>query len=148
MPIHFEHAIEVARGPERAFAVLDDLSRTPRWLARCTGIEKLTPGANAVGTKLRYAYQEGGRKGVMDGEITARIPNERLSFRYVDKMMEVSVDFRMSARDGGVRLVHAIDITPRTFFMKLFSPLIRRQLPRQTVTAMEKLRALLEADPP
>lgn len=92
MSIHFEHAIEVACPPANAFAVLDDVSQTPKWLARCTGIEKLSPGENAVGTKLRYSFREGGRTGVMDGETIERKQNERLKFRYDDKMMGVTVD--------------------------------------------------------
>src|SRR5205085_666270 len=116
MAIHFEHAIDVSRDRARAFAVLDDVAQTPKWLARCTSIEKVTPGPNAVGTKLKYAYSDGGRSGVMDGEITARTPNERLTFKYGDKMMDVTVDFRVSQIEGGARLVHAIDIAPKTFF--------------------------------
>ena len=63
---------------------------------------------------------------------------------YGDKMMEVTVDFRMVKTSSGARLTHAIDITPKTFVAKLFSPFIRRQLPKQTIGAMERLRALLE----
>ena len=146
MPIHFEHAVEVAREPDRVFGVLDDLTKTPKWLARCTGIEKLTPGANAIGTKLRYSYCEGGRSGVMDGEITARKLKEALAFRYFDKMMEVTVGIQIRKASSGSRLVHTIEITPKTFFAKLLSPLIRRQLPKQTITAMETLKGLLESD--
>ena len=144
MSIRFEHAVDVVQEPGLAFAILDDVSLTPKWLARCVGIEKLTPGPNAVGTKLRYSYREGGRTGVMDGEITARVPHERLTFRYQDKMMGVTVDFRVSRTAAGCRVVHAIEITPKTFFGRLMSPLIRRQLPKQTITAMEALRALVE----
>jgi len=127
--------------------VLDDLSQTPKWLARCTGIQQLTPGLLAVGSKLRYAYRDGGRSGVMDGEVVARSPGERLGYKYWDKMMEVSVNFRMerSPQAGAAtRLVHSIEIAPKTFLAKLFSPLIRRQLPGQTITAMESLRSLLK----
>jgi len=144
MSIRFEHAIEVARGPEQIFAILDDLSQTPRWVSRCTGIEKLSPGPNAVGTKVRYAYREGGRTGTMDGEIRARTPNERLTVGYADKMMEVVVDFQMTKKDGGARLVHTIDIKPKSLMAKLFAPLVRRQLSQQTIAAMETLRGLVE----
>ena len=144
MSIRFEHAIEVARGPEQIFAILDDLSQTPRWVSRCTGIEKLSPGPNAVGTKVRYAYREGGRTGTMDGEIRARTPNERLTVGYADKMMEVVVDFQMTKKDGGARLVHTIDIKPKSLMAKLFAPLVRRQLRQQTIAAMETLRGLVE----
>ena len=145
MSIRFEHSIDVTCAPERAFAVLDDVSLTPRWLSRCTGIEKLTPGPNAVGTKLKYDYRDAGRTGTMEGEITERTPNERLAMRYGDKMMDVTVDFRMARAEGGVRLTHAIEITPRTLLSRVFSPLIRRQLPKQTITAMESLRTLLQS---
>ena len=144
MSIRFEHAIDVARGPEQIFAILDDLSQTPRWVSRCTGIEKLSPGPNTVGTKVRYAYREGGRTGTMDGEIKARKPNERLTVGYSDKMMEVVVDFKMTRKDGGARLVHTIDIKPKSLMAKLFAPLVRRQLPEQTIKAMETLRGLVE----
>ena len=82
----------------------------------------------------------------MDGEITARAPNERLTFRYSDAMMEVGVDFQVAPSPAGTKLQHTIDITPKTFFAKLMSPLIRRQLPKQTVTAMETLRGLLQGN--
>ena len=144
MSIRFEHAIDVARGPEQIFAILDDLSQTPRWVSRCTGIEKLSPGPNTVGTKVRYAYREGGRTGTMDGTITARTPNQRLTVGYADKMMEVVVDFQMTRQDGGARLVHRIDIKPKSLMAKLFAPLVRRQLPQQTIAAMESLRGLVE----
>jgi polyketide cyclase/dehydrase/lipid transport protein len=144
MAIHFEHAVDVKTSPERAFEVLDDLGQTPSWLVRCTGLEKLTPGPNAVGHKLKYDYKDGGRVGTMDGEIVARTLNERLTCRYADKMMEVTIDFLVTKANGGARLAHTIDIKPKTFFAKLLSPLIRRQLPKQTIGAMERLRSLLE----
>jgi len=147
MPIVFQHAIDVAQTPEQAFAIVDDVARTPEWLERCTGIEKLTPGPNAVGTRLRYAFRDGGRTGSMEGVITTRVPNEHLAFRYDDPMMAVTVDFRMHRQGPGAHLVHTIEITPKTFAGKVFSPLIRRQLPKQTITAMAKLRALLENRP-
>ena len=143
MSIHFAHTIEVPQTPDRVFAVLDDFSQTPKWLSRCTGIEALTPGPKAAGTKLRYAYKEGGRSGTMDGEIAARAENERLTMKYGDKMMDVSVDFHMVPNGAGTKLTHTIDIVPRSLMSKLFAPMIRKQLPKQTVTAMESLRDLL-----
>jgi carbon monoxide dehydrogenase subunit G len=145
MSIHFEHALEVACTPERAFALIDDFDQTPRWLERCTGIETLTDGPNAVGTKVRYSYRDVRRSGTMDGEVTVRVPNERLTLRCADAVIEVTVDFRVERGARGARLVHAIDMKPRTLTAKLFAPLIRGQLPKQTVQAMERLRQLLEA---
>ncbi len=147
MSIHFAHTIELPQPPARVFAVLDDFSQTPKWLSRCTGIETLTPGPKAAGTKLRYGYKEAGRTGTMDGELTARAEGERITMHYGDKMMEVSVDFEMAPNGAGTKLTHTIDITPKAFMTKLFAPMIAKQVPKQTVTAMESLRALLAQQP-
>lgn len=143
MSVEFEHTIDVPQPPQQVFAVLDDLSQTPKWLARCTGIEVLTPGSPTIGSRLRYSYKDGGRAGGMDGEIVERVPGQKLGYRYEDKMMRVSVRFSMSPAGSGTRLTHSIDVTPKTFFARLISPLIRRQLPKQTIAAMESLRSLL-----
>ena len=144
MSIHFSHTLDIGHEPGKVFALLDDLAMTPKWLERCTGIEKLSSEPNAVGTRLRYSYREGGRTGTMDGEIVTRVPDERLTFRYGDKMMDVSVDFHVTSAAAGARLTHTIDITPKTVLAKVFAPFIRRGLPRQTITAMERLRTLLD----
>ena len=78
---------------------------------------------------------------------TATVDRRDTTFLYRDGMMDVVVDFRMSQAHAGARLVHAIDITPKTFMARLFSPMIRKQLPTQTITAMESLRGLLRAQP-
>lgn len=144
MSIHFEHAIDIARSPEDVFALIDDFSQTPGWLSSCEGIEKVTPDANMVGTKLRYLYRDATHHGTMEGQITRRIPGKRLSFEYADKSVAVTADFQLTATAEGTHLVHTIEVTPQTFLARLASPLIRSQLTRQTLAAMEALRSVLE----
>lgn len=146
MSIHFELAVDIAGSPEQVFAVLDDLARTPNWLDRCTSLEKLSPGPNAVGSRLRYAYREGGYTGVMDGEIVARVPGERLTCSYRDKLLAVTVDFRMTRIATGTRLTHAIEIVPQTLLARLMAPVIRGHLPGQTTVALERLKSAIEAE--
>src|SRR5437773_9392300 len=103
MPIEFQHTIDVPQPPEKVFALLADVSQTPRWLSRCTGIEILTPPPLGVGSRLRYSYKEGGRAGVMDGEVTDLVAGRKLGFLYQDKMMRVGVHFAMEPSGGGTR---------------------------------------------
>jgi uncharacterized protein YndB with AHSA1/START domain len=145
--IHFAHTIELVAAPSRVFAVLEDVGQTPRWLARCTGIETLSPGPLARGTRLRYAYRVGGRSGTMDGEVTAREADRHLAMHYVDKVMAVTVDFRTTAKGSGTSLIHTIDIVPRSFIVKLFAGMIRKAIPGQTIRAMETLRDLVDGGP-
>jgi Polyketide cyclase / dehydrase and lipid transport len=147
MPIACEHAVDVNVRPEVAFALLDDLPRTKEWLPPCTSLEKVAPGSNVVGDKLKYAFKQGGSSGVMDGEILARTPNERLQCVYRDRQFEVLVDFRVESAPGGSKLTHVITITPKSLMGKIMSPCIRLGLRGQTRTAMENIKTILEKQP-
>ena len=68
MPIRYEHAETVRTSPDRAFAAIDDLPLTAKWLPPCVSLEKLGSGPNAPGDKLRYVYKQGGKTAEMAGE--------------------------------------------------------------------------------
>jgi hypothetical protein len=145
MAIRYEHAETVRTTPERAFAAIDDLALTARWLPPCVSLEKVGPGPNAPGDRLRYVYKQGGRQGEMAGEIIARTPGERLLCKYHDAAFEVSVELRVAAAPDGTVTTHAVEITPRTWLGRLMGPLIRLGLGKQTREAAGNLKKLLEA---
>ena len=148
MPIRYQHTETVHTTPERAFAAIDDLPLTAKWLPPCVSLEKVGSGTNAPGDKLRYVYKQGGKTGQMDGEIIERTPGERLHCKYVDSMFEVSVDLRIAAAPDGTLTTHIIEITPKKFLLKLMSPLIRLGLGTQTREAAANLKKLLETTTP
>lgn len=140
----FAHTLSVSASPSAIFAIVDDVSRTPEWLSRCTGIDKLDAGPNYVGTPLTYHYKDGRRTGSMDGQIIAREPDRHIAMKFTDKLMDVTVDF-VAASDGvGTTLTHSIDIATKGIG-KIFTPMIKRDLPKQTMDAMTRLKALAEA---
>ena len=145
MPIRYEHTESIATSPERAFAAIDDLPFTARWLPGCVSLEKVGPGPNAPGDKLRYVYEQGGKSGEMAGEIVARTPGERLFCRYHDSLFEVSVDLRVATAPGGVVTTHLMEITPKTATARLMSPLIKLGLAKRAREAGANLKKLLEA---
>ena len=146
MAIAFEHSIDLPQSPPQVFAVLDDYKKVPLWLNRCEGVAKQGAGPNKVGDKLRYAYCEAGRHGLMDGVIVAQDENSRLAYKYYDKMMQVFVEFRMEPAGQGTRLTHRVEITPNSFMAKLMAPMIRMKLPKQTTAAMQSLKTLLASE--
>lgn len=145
MPRHAQTAT-VQASPATVFAILDDVSRAPEWLARCTRLDNLSGGPTAVGSRLKYFYKEGGRTGEMDGEVVARQQDRKLTNRFTDKIMDVTVDFDVvpGVSPDQTTLTHTITITPRGLG-RIFSPLIGRQLPGQTRGAITALKALAEA---
>jgi len=146
MALQCNHSVEVHCSPEKAFAFIDDLPQTPKWLGPCTAIEKLSPGPNAVGDKLKYSYNQGGKDRTMEGEILERVEPSKLVCRYFDSMFEVLVDLNVQKSPSGAVLQHVITMTPKSFFAKLLSPLIRMGLPKQTRDAMAALKSLLESE--
>jgi len=140
----YAHTETIAAPPSVVFAILDDFSRTPEWQTRCTGIDKLEDGPNQVGTPLRYRFRDGRRTGDMTGEITQREQDGRLTLHFVDKLTEVTVDFQTAAMGEETSLTHEIEVRTKGFG-KLFTPMIKRSLPNQTLDSMSRLRALAEA---
>src|SRR5439155_14277393 len=100
--------LDVSRPPSEVFAFLDDISKPPRWLSRCTGIEQLSPGPKGVGTTLRYSYKDPARTGTMDGVVSAYERDRRLEMKYQDAMLDVEVAFRLEPSGSGTRLEHAV----------------------------------------
>jgi hypothetical protein len=145
MPIRYEHAETVRTTPARAFAAIDDLTLTARWLPPCVSLEKLGPGPNAPGDRLRYISRQGGRQAEMAGEIVARAIGERLHCKYRDGAFDVSVDLHVAATPGGTVTTHAVEITPRTWLGRVMGPLIRLGLGKQTREAAGNLKKLLES---
>ena len=146
MPIRYEHFEVVAVTPERAFAFIDDLPLTAKWLPPCVSLEKLGHGPNAPGDKLLYVHKVGRRNMQMSGEILDRVPGERLYCKYSDPMFDVYVDLQVAPDDGGAMIKHIIEIVPKTFMGKLMRPLIRFGLGKQTRTAAANLKRLLEGE--
>jgi hypothetical protein len=144
MPIRYEHVERVATTPERAFAVIDDLSSTAKWLPPCVSLVKVGDGPNAPGDELRYVYRQGGRQGEMSGKILDRIPGERLLCKYSDRAFDVAVDLRVAATAEGALTTHVIEMFPKTLVGKLMQPLIRVGVGKQTRDAAANLKRLLE----
>jgi uncharacterized protein YndB with AHSA1/START domain len=139
----FSHTLPVRAEPAQVFAVLQDVQRTPEWLERCTGIEVLDEGRPGLGTRLLYHYRDGRQEGTMDGVVAAWEPGSHVAMRYTDRMMDVTVDFVGAPADAGTQLTHTITIHTKGVG-RVFTPLIARRLPRQTISAMARLKALVE----
>jgi len=143
MTVICEHTIELPQSPAEVFRLLDDFARLPEWHAHCEGLAKQGHGPNSAGDRLRYAHRDGARHRLMDGVILTHDAPRRLTCRYFDKAMQVLVDYKLEPAPGGARLVHCIEITPRTFLGKLKAPMIRTRAEDQIRQAMTNLRVLL-----
>lgn len=146
MPIRCEHVEIVKTTPERAFAMIDDLPRTAEWLPPCVSLNNVGEGPNAPGDTLEYVYKQGGQSGRMKGTIADRVPGERLHCVYEDSMFTVSVDMRVAPDPAGAKMTHIIEMTPKKLIAKLFAPIVRFGIRKQTTDAAVNLKKLLESE--
>jgi len=142
--IELTKEIDVQRPPDLVFAFIDAEDKAPHWLSRCVEITRTSPGAKAVGSTLRYTYQQGGRKGTMDGVVTEYEPGKRLGMKYTDRMFDISIGFDVAATSTGAHVTERVAIEPKGIVGKLMSPLIGLATRRQTGKDMETLKHLLE----
>ncbi|MEM7807694.1 MAG: SRPBCC family protein [Planctomycetota bacterium] len=148
MPIRFEHAEPSTASQETTFALMDDLSRTAEWLPPCVSLTNTTRGVgepNQPGDALHYVFKQGGKQQEMTGQILEREEPSKLIAKYTDKAFDVVTDLRVEPSGNGCITHHVIEITPKAFFGKLLSPLIKLGLKGQTRTAAANLRALAES---
>jgi hypothetical protein len=148
MPIRYEHAEPVDATADATFGVIDDLPRMAEWLPPCVRLANTTRpgGPNAVGDGLHYIFQQAGREQEMHGTIVGRVVPESLVMQFDDASFTVRVDLRVTSADRGCVTHHAIEITPKTLFGRLLSPLIRLGLRKQTRDAATGLRRLAETN--
>ena len=142
----YSHTETVNASPAAVFAILDDVTRAPEWLKRCTRLDNVSGGPTEVGTRLRYHYKQGRRTGVMDGAVVAREQDRKLTNRFTDTMMDVTVDFDVAPGPSPQQttLTHTITIDTKGVG-KVFTPMIRLGLPGQTTGAMAELKRLAES---
>jgi hypothetical protein len=127
------------------FAILDNFQRTPEWNDRCVEVRQTSEGAHAPGAKLVYRYRERGREGEMTGVIAEYDRDRKIRMHYTDKALDIDVTFELVGDGSTTKLTHVAEIQPRTFLMKLMSPVIRGATRKQTEQIVGKLRALAEA---
>lgn len=79
----------------------------------------------------------------MTDTVTACDHDSRLALQFSDHAFEVDVDVRWATAVGGIAVTHAIAITPKSFFFRLLSPLIRVGNRRQVANNLARLKAQL-----
>jgi len=142
--IECTNEIDVAQPPDAVFAFIDAEEKAPRWLSRCVELTRTSPGEKTVGATLRYVYKQPGRRGTMNGIVTAYERGKLLGMRYTDRMFEVAIGFDVAPTANGSHVTERISIEPKAFVAKLMTPILRRVTRRQTTKDMAALKRVLE----
>ena len=147
MPNQYQHVVTVALTPERAFAMVDDLSTFAKWLPwPFVSHAKVGCARNVPGYTLQYVFAQGGRLTAMYGAILDRILGHKLRCKYTDRSIEVRMDPWVAPAASGAITSHDITISPKALVDTLTWPLTRFAVGKQAQEAAADLKKLLETE--
>lgn len=137
--VAIERSIAIAAPPERVFALVGDVSRSPEWAGsgEVRAIQRLDTGPIGVGTRYRSDQNVRGLKYHTTSTITAYAPNHLIVWRVEPPTYTRSEwGFRLEPEGSGTRLSHWYDADlPKRFPARLWLRLVMRLLNRRAELA-------------
>lgn len=134
--------IRIARPAPEVLAFLTDYANDPAW--RAGVLEMRARGPIAAGTTTFERLRFLGSEYVTEGVITERTET-RLSFRGASDSVDAS-GYREVRVDGdGALVTYSLDLEPRAWLLRWFSPILRVLYARGVRRDMARLRDLLES---
>jgi uncharacterized membrane protein len=137
----------VSRPLAEVFAYVADFSNLPLYDPYVMSIEKTSPGPVRVGSTWLHRRAQGRRSIDAPIQMTEYEPNRRLSIASGSKGIDVrSTQTFTSLGDGSTEVAEVLEMR-LSGVVRLFEPIIRRQVPRQAAEVHRRLKELLEASP-
>jgi uncharacterized membrane protein len=145
MAIAVEASTVINRPLAEVFAFVSDFENHPKWEKNFLEVERLSAGAEGVGTTYRCVFKFPGQKVTSTLEITEHVPGRRIAFRADKPAMARPVGAILFAADGdGTR----VTMQPRPEMrgpMRIMAPLMSGYVRRNTADHLKNLKALLES---
>jgi uncharacterized membrane protein len=134
----------VNRPVEQVFGYLADFGHLPRHDPWVRKVERTSAGPTGVGSTWRHERVQGRRVIEAPIEIVEYEPNQLLTIKSGSPGFDVraSQTFRPIGADS-VEVVEDLEMR-LSGFIRLFTPLIRRQVPKQAAEAHRRFKEVLE----
>jgi carbon monoxide dehydrogenase subunit G len=138
-----EHSVVIQRPPNEVFAYLSDPSKIAEWQASALEAVQESPGAMAVGTRVREARKFLGKRMESVMEVTAHEPGRELGLKAVSGPIRFEVRQHFEPVGAGTRIDVVIEGEPGGFF-KLAEPLVVRAVGRELANNLATAKDILE----
>ena len=135
-----ENAFEIGRPPEDVFDYLTDITKEFEWNPRTRRVEKLTPGEIGAGTRFDAEWIKGNPTIVE--YVRFERPTAWASIAR-SRRLDVRAEGRISATEGGSRLVIRTELRPKGLLALLFA-VMRRTMHARERQNLERVKAILE----
>jgi uncharacterized membrane protein len=137
----------VSRPLADVFAYVADFSTLPQYDPYVLSVERTSAARVGVGSTWRHTRKQGRQTIESPIEVVEYEPNHRLAIVSGSKGFAVrSTQTFASLGDGSTELVEVLEMR-LSGVVRLFEPVIRRQVPRQGEEVHRRLKEVLEAAP-
>ena len=147
MTVEVEIETRIDQPPTAVFAALTDVERYPAWLiaSGIVRVERLDPGAMAVGSRLRIAQTVAGRSTVLDGSVTACTPDSAFGLKGKDKDgVTIEIDAAITPDGGASHLRWSLRLKLPLRF-RVFESMVAPQARRAAALDLEAFKRRLES---
>jgi ribosome-associated toxin RatA of RatAB toxin-antitoxin module len=139
----FEVVTIIGRPVEEVFAVIADVAKTPVYTPGLSQVRRTSDGPMGVGATMVYTGTFLGRPYESPVACTGFVTNQQLTTETTAGPFYLEVDQKLEPSGAGTKLRFHCRGDSRGFF-KLAEPLVIRLTKRQSETAGENLKTLLE----
>ena len=136
-----EHA---ACSPGRAWEVLMDMSKAPRWRALTRRMELIGDGPVRVGSRYRLEMEVQGKRITRESEVVEYDPPRHITLHSAKDGLFAWFDYRVEPEGDGTRITLAIRLATDRFWPRLVLPLIARGERAVRAEQLGKLKRVIE----
>jgi len=136
--------IHIDRPPEEVWAVVSDPTTHTAWRPALVEFRQVSEGPLEVGSRIHEKIRWRGREIEIDDVVTALDPPRRLGIRGGWKPADFELDFLLIPESGGTLASFDWSFFPKTFLMRLATPLLGRTLRGATKDELAGLKSYVE----
>jgi hypothetical protein len=141
--LRYASEVTVDRSPDVVFSYLIEPARQALWTD--VPMRKLTDGPLATGSRMEISFGMGPLKARVGLELTAVEAGRRMAFTTFDGPIRWDGEYRLEGTaDGGTQVSQEGQLEFRGLW-RLAEPLVGREITREEVKELERLKAVVEA---
>jgi carbon monoxide dehydrogenase subunit G len=143
--VRVTESISIARPPEDVWAVVSDLATHADWRPAIVELTQVSPGALAVGSRLREVLSWRGRELVLDDVVTALEPPRRLGISGGWSAAEFDLELVLEPDGDGTRVTMDWPLRPKSLLLRVAAPFLGGTMRKATREELELLKEYVEA---
>lgn len=145
--VEYEVSVDVEASRTESFAVFADVSRMGEWLEGFQTIENISGAPGQVGSRWRLTFaDEQGQPIVIEEEVTAYVPAERVAFVMDSDFALTQSETRFETAGEGSRIIMSARIQGKGWVWRSLMALSKKAIEVRSATDLGRLKRMIEAE--